>query len=248
MAVNVNRFGRWLNAVNVEVAQALLTSLTRDSLTPEEARQALEDAHLTATRAGALWAALSLLGQTLPPVPAVAKPRHPLDPHSATFQLEQAAREVGLRFTLRNQDVQRELANQSSVAARILFEHLNAGGLSDTNPQVRAASWAANWASRKGIHEQATRASVTKDGTTAEIRKTWIRTFPREEHRKHHDALEGVTIPYSGRFTLNSPRHGTLDVIGPYDGTMPRDECYRCGHSTIIRAPDGANVTPWEGA
>ena len=57
--------------------------------------------------------------------------------------------------------------------------------------------------------------------------KSWVRLYPRKEHRASHDALEGKIIPIGAKFDLN----GQL-VYGPRDDSVKdwAKEFQNCGH------------------
>lgn len=63
--------------------------------------------------------------------------------------------------------------------------------------------------------------------------KTWVRSWPRKQHRDHHDTLEGVTIPSEDLFTLPGGPNAGARVQGPRDWDAVPDpaEHMSCGHA-----------------
>lgn len=63
--------------------------------------------------------------------------------------------------------------------------------------------------------------------------KSWVRAWPREEHRDHHDELEGTTIPIEESFTLPGGPNAGSKVYGPRDWQSVPDpaEHLHCGHA-----------------
>lgn len=71
-------------------------------------------------------------------------------------------------------------------------------------------------------------------GTLAEVQwKTWVRSFPRKEHRDHHDMLEGVKIPVDDLFRLPGGPNVGARVYGPraWDRVSDPGEWMNCGHA-----------------
>lgn len=63
--------------------------------------------------------------------------------------------------------------------------------------------------------------------------KTWVRSFARDEHRDHHDDLNGVTIPVDDDFVLPGGPNAGASVYGPRDWDSLGDpgEWMNCGHA-----------------
>jgi hypothetical protein len=63
--------------------------------------------------------------------------------------------------------------------------------------------------------------------------KEWVRAFPREAHRDHHDLLEGRIIPTDALFELPGGRNAGTSVYGPRDWGRLSDpgEWVECGHA-----------------
>lgn len=77
-------------------------------------------------------------------------------------------------------------------------------------------------------------AAAREVATLAEAEwKTWVRAWPRTDHRDHHDALEGVTIPEEHKFTLPGGNSAGAQVYGPRDweGVPDPGEWLNCGHA-----------------
>lgn len=74
--------------------------------------------------------------------------------------------------------------------------------------------------------------------------KTWVRAWPRNEHRDHHDALEGMTIPIEELFPLDT-ENGVVHVYAPRDFAALPDagQWQNCGHALrFSRARGGGTV------
>jgi len=63
--------------------------------------------------------------------------------------------------------------------------------------------------------------------------KTWVRSFARDEHRDHHDDLNGVTIPVDDDFVLPGGPNAGARVYGPrdWDSLSDPSEWMNCGHA-----------------
>ena len=63
--------------------------------------------------------------------------------------------------------------------------------------------------------------------------KTWVRSFARDEHRDHHDDLNGVTIPVDDDFILPGGPNAGARCYGPRDWDSIGDpsEWMNCGHA-----------------
>jgi hypothetical protein len=72
-------------------------------------------------------------------------------------------------------------------------------------------------------------------GKAGELEPIWRRVFPRPEPRGWHDTLNGTAPKADGKWTLKSPRHGTLEVERPFDPKTPWDEWVKCGHGVEWR-------------
>jgi len=71
-------------------------------------------------------------------------------------------------------------------------------------------------------------------GTLAEVEwKTWVRAWPRKEHRDWHTMLEGVTIPVDDAFRLPGGPNAGTSVYGPraWDSVSDPGEHLNCGHA-----------------
>lgn len=236
---------RYLEFAAVEIATSAQNRLL---VSPDEisAGAVLLGAYTQAFEIGAIITGLALLRHqdALRAPHLEPRPRTPGDPSSFTFSARAALNGLGLTFTLRPGAALTRLEQQAAVATTALTRARAEGGLRAVGAETRAGAFAARWGAQHGAAGQAAQATV-QGGKRLE--KTWVRVFPRAEHRAWHDDLNGVTIPVEDRFTLTTPRHGTLKVLFPYDGDAPWSEWIYCGHSVRYNAPSGAEVSLWDG-
>lgn len=190
----------------------------------EQAQQSLEQGYRTAHVSGVRWSLLDLLG---------FRERVEATPEA----LERLAKTRGLEVEITQPQVLERLGNQISVAKSRMLEHLSVPGT-----EARAAGYAVRWGVQQGIADVAEHSSVAlPDGSAGEILKQWLRLAARAERRVWHDALNGVTIPYSQKFRLSSPR-GIYLIDRPYDPALPVGEKIGCGHGTRLLLPEEAEL------
>lgn len=164
-----------------------------------------------------------------------------------TDSLERQALDEDLAISITNQYVQYKTQRQADAAARILTAHKEAGGPMAAGAEARAASYAGRWSINQGVADVAERSKVFVGGQPGQVYKTWVRLKARAEKRAHHTALEGLTIPYSEYFRLETPK-GTFMVLRPYDDTLPSSETFNCGHAIQLSLPKNAEVDLWDGS
>lgn len=63
--------------------------------------------------------------------------------------------------------------------------------------------------------------------------KEWVRVWPRDTHRDHHDAMEGTTIPVDEKFVIPFGPNAGARVYGPraWDDLPSVGEWINCGHA-----------------
>jgi hypothetical protein len=231
----------FLAALLLELSAAFYTALLA-AKTDEELEAATLEGYAQAHLYGALWAALGLL--------AVQLPR---SKKNFGQVLETVAAQNGVRLPrITSKPVLKTIKTQAQTAIERLREaraaRTNSVLLTNTSAEARAAGYAARWGVQQGIDDMAAGSSaVDVDGQELELLKTWVRLAARVEKRSWHDALNGVTIPYSQSFRLLSPR-GVFLVSRPYDSKLPLGERIGCGHGVRIEPPrDAADVILWDG-
>jgi hypothetical protein len=216
-------------AAALEAAQALPDPGTVSAAT-------LETAYLDAQRLGAIWTALGLAG-----VPAPQPSSRP------SISLEALALEVGLNIAISDLSARAPVQRQAQIAASRLASY-RAQGLLTRAAIARAANYAARWGTLQGVQDMADRSqALDADGKPLELLKTWVRLAARAERRNWHDALVGVTIPYSQSFEIIGP-NGRYRVHRPYDPSLPLVETMRCGHGIRVEPPRDAGVRLWDGS
>lgn len=223
---------RWL-ARYIPALHARLYGLIRQDRV-DEAGQALEEAYPRAHRVGALWTLLDLAGK---------RPRI----EASSEALEDVALSVGVELEITNPAVMARIRSQASAARSSLGQRLlmapRAGG--ESAVAARAAAFAARWGVQQGVADAAENSGVL-GGEGVELLKEWLRLAARAERREHHDALNGVVIPYSQPFELRSPR-GRYLIDRPYDPKLPLSEKVGCGHGIRVLLPPEGNLDPWDG-
>lgn len=223
---------RWL-ARYIPALHARLYGLIRQDRV-DEAGQALEEAYPHAHRVGALWTLLDLAGK---------RPRI----EASSEALEDVALSVGVELEITNPTVMARIRSQASAARSSLGQRLlmapRAGG--ESAVAARAAAFAARWGVQQGVADAAENSGVL-GGEGVELLKEWLRLAARAERREHHDALNGVVIPYSQPFELRSPR-GRYLIDRPYDPKLPLSEKVGCGHGIRVLLPPEGNLDPWDG-
>jgi hypothetical protein len=236
----------FLEMTVVELATRLQNDLIQLE-NSDDTKAALEDAYKKAFEIGAIITLLSLLGYRFTAPHAIPRALNPNDARSFTTSATTALEARGITFTLENpQFIQ--MLEQQALAANLALEGARVSERFAIGAETRAAGYAARWATQHGANHAVIKSKiVTPAGTLGQALKTWVRTFPRQEHRGWHDLLEGVSIPVDQRFQLRSPKYGLLEVLFPYDGTAPWGEWIHCGHGVRYETPDGSTVTPWLG-
>jgi hypothetical protein len=223
----------FLSALILELTNRAFNAISSAKTQSELTRATLET-HLRAHLSGALWAGLGLLG--------IKPPRTTLEFETALQTVARASGIPELRIT--NKAVLSNLKGQATIAT----ERISSAGLGNTAAIARGAGFATRWGVQQGIADMAQNSSALNvDGETLELLKTWVRLAARHEHRPQHDALEGLTIPYSQKFKIDGP-NGTFLVDGPYDSSLPLSEKFACGHGLRIEPPRDAIVKTWNGS
>jgi hypothetical protein len=235
----MKRLEKLLSGALIQQTQTLYNNLRQILTTdlkdlPELMRKGYQRSH----RTGALFGLLGMTGTTPSEADMLAVRNRQ---KTATNTLETLAKDAGLRLEITNKAVQGAVENQANVAAKILQENIEKPGA-----VARAAGYAVRWGVNRGVADAAEHSVATIDDELTELLKMWIRLASRNEHREHHDALIGVTIPYSQKFVLRSP-NGVYLIDRPYDSKLPLLERIGCGHGIRVSPPKGATVQPWTG-
>jgi hypothetical protein len=237
----------YLEMAVVELATQLQNDLT--ALEQSDATlNTLELAHQKAFEVGAGITLLSLLGHRFTAPHATPRALAPSNPRSFTTSATTALEARGITFALENPQIIHALEKQA-LAANTALQTARVSGRFAIGAETRGAGYAARWATQHGANHAATKSKITTPaGTVGQPFKTWVRTFPRQEHRGWHDALEGIRIPVDQRFQLRSPKYGLLEVLFPYDGTAPWGEFIHCGHSVRYSSPENSKIIAWDGS
>jgi hypothetical protein len=223
----------FLSALILELTNRAFNALSSATSETQLTRATLET-HLRAHLSGALWAGLGLLG--------IKPPRTTLEFETVLHRVARASGIPELRIT--NKAVLSNLKGQATIAT----ERISSAGLGNTVAIARGAGFATRWGVQQGIADMAQHSSaVDTGGGDLELLKTWVRLAARHEHRGWHDALEGLTIPYSQKFKIDGP-NGTFLVDRPYDPSLPLSEKFACGHGLRIEPPRDAIVKTWNGS
>ncbi len=231
----------FLAALLFELSAVIYATLAA-AQTDDELEAATLEGYAQAHLLGALWASLGLLAVQLPRTKK-----------NFGQVLETVAAESGVNLPkITSKPVFQTIASQARIATERLKEARAARTTSalpiNTSAEMRAAGYAARWGVQQGIDDMAAGSSaVDTDGQELELLKTWVRLATRVEKRSWHDALNGVTIPYSQKFRVDSPR-GVFFVSRPYDSKLPLSERIGCGHGIRVEPPrDAAGVALWDG-
>jgi hypothetical protein len=185
----------------------------------------------------ALWSVFVLTGTPLPQ-----------QPRNHALALEAKALDLGVIFNLTHASARVVLERQARIATRRLIEYRTvAGGVPPAPALARASSYAVRWSSEQAVSDMGANSSATDtNGNRVELLKTWVRLASRFERRSWHDALNGMTIPYSQAFQIVGP-NGVYLVHRPYDPSLPLSETIRCGHGIRVEPPRSSSVTAWSG-
>lgn len=211
-------------------------------LEADDPEQAIEDAYLDAHWSGSVAQLVFLLGIALRPK---EQRTSGVIAYLAREFLQEVNVGIGLDFTLTNPRVLEPLKAQARTAAGILRANISNGD----DPVVataRAAHFGARWGIAQGQIDAVENSTIEPD-EGSQLVKTWVRLAPRREHRSHHDALEGLTIPYNDNFQLNSPS-GSYNIFRPYDPALPLSETFNCGHGIRVWVRGNATVQAWTGS
>ncbi len=232
----------FLAALLFELSAVIYATLAA-AQTDDELEAATLEGYAQAHLYGALWAALGLLAVQLPRTKK-----------NFGQVLEAVAAESGVNIPkITSKPVLQTIATQARITTERLKEarvvRTTSALPTNTSAEMRAAGYAARWGVQQGIDDMATGSSaVDVDGQELELLKTWVRLAARTEKRSWHDALNGVTIPYSQKFRVDSPR-GVFFVSRPYDSKLPLSERIGCGHGVRISTPpEAASLILWTGA
>jgi hypothetical protein len=226
-----------LESLHEQLTRRMFTRLARAGGDLGAAETAIRNGYTDAHSSGATWAALTLLGARFP--------RSTRDPKG---RLEALGVNYGFQFNHSNDGTQANLEAQIGASVTRYTEAMLGAGLRRAGLEARTANYATRWGVQQGIADMASGSrAVGVEGEALELQKTWLRIASRSEKRSWHDALNGVTVPYSALFTVRSPG-GTYRVFRPYDAALPLSERIRCGHGIRVDPPPtAARVEVWNG-
>lgn len=235
----MKRLDKLLSAALIQQTQTLFDNIKKVLLTDiKDLPDLMRNGYTRAHKTGAITGLLGMT-ETIPSESVVKAVQNKVI--TATQALEQTAKDKGLELTITKPSVIERVETQAQAASDILLRDAEKPGA-----PARAAGYAVRWGVQEGVKDAAENSLITNGDEAVELLKTWIRLAARAENRQHHDALIGVTIPYSQKFVLRSP-NGTFLIDRPYDPSLPLREKISCGHGIRVSPPKGGKVQPWTG-